>query len=144
MKKVGIVLMLALFVTACNKNQKAVNKLEGTWNATHFITTDLADGETTDIIASGYLNLEYTFEDCKLKKEEGCLLHAKNIVNPGGPSVTEIEYTYTISEDGTKMTWTRPSYSEEWNIESLSSKNFIISRDTPSGEDHVEIRWEKE
>lgn len=145
MKKIGLILMLGLFVTACSKDQRSVNKLEGTWNATHFIWTN-ADGSFSDEVENGYLNMEYTFEACKLKKEdEGCPLHAKNIINPDGPSVTELEYTYIISEDGTKMTWLDPySADDVWDIESLSNKNFIISQDIESGEAHLEIRWEKE
>lgn len=145
MKKIGLILMLGLFVTGCSKDQRSVNKLEGTWNATHFIWTNVGS-ESIDEVESGYLDFEYTFEACKLKKEdEGCALHAKNIINSGGPSVTDIEYTYIISEDGTKMTWIHSSYEDDvWDIESLTSKNFIISHNTPSGEAHVEIRWEKE
>lgn len=49
--KYGALLFLALGLIACNKDQRAVNRLEGTWNATKWEVSQ--DGLTLDLIALG-------------------------------------------------------------------------------------------
>lgn len=94
MKKITLALTLVLscviIFIACNKNQKVVNQLDGTWKI-EGVTEDGKAQPTTE-----YENTTYKFEKCKVKKGD-C---------PG--TVTEdgkaLAFTYRISDDGEKLT----------------------------------------
>lgn len=71
MKKILMIAAVALLAVACNKNQAAVKKLDGTWNATAYSVTD--GGVAVDLLSTGaVISSKVTFSDCKLKDDEFC------------------------------------------------------------------------
>ncbi len=77
-------LALVLFVAAsCNKDQKAVKTLTGSWELVS------QDGEAVPAEES----LTYTFDDCKLKNDEYCNLTIEDA------DTTEMA-SYKVTDDG--------------------------------------------
>lgn len=69
MRKVGLIVLLAGFMLACKKDQKAVNKLEGTWTADKWEVSE--GGITLDLIQlSGSATI--TFGGCDLESNQWC------------------------------------------------------------------------
>lgn len=66
----GLVL-LGVGLVSCNKNQKAVKKLDGEWTVTKFLTPNEETGELEDL-AAGDVKLSMEFGTCKLKDDEWC------------------------------------------------------------------------
>jgi len=64
MKHALFIPLIALVMVSCAKDQKAVNKLEGTWNATKWEVSD--GGLTLDLIALGG-SASIVFEGCDVK-----------------------------------------------------------------------------
>jgi len=85
-------LMLAVVISlaSCNKDQKAVNQLEGDWK----ITSLKVDGVAQP--SSDYENTTYTFEKCKVKNGD-----CPGKITEDGKS---FDFTYNVSEKGEKMT----------------------------------------
>jgi hypothetical protein len=100
MKKLLFVLTLglAVVVSSCNKDQASVKKLEGSWTATKFTTTD--GGVTYDFLADGGA-ASMTFEKCKLKTDEWC--GCTSTSSWGGFSFTDTDMVYRVTGDGTKL-----------------------------------------
>lgn len=100
MKKIALLALLAVVMVACSKNQRTVNKLDGTWDVTEFKVTE--DGITVDIIefSEGEFESQWTFEKCKLKDEEFCPFIS--VTSFGGEPDT---YTglFRVSEDGAEL-----------------------------------------
>ena len=114
MKKNLLVMLSFAFVllaVSCNKNQKAVKNLDGSWNLT------FQDGEKVEEDDK----LIYTFDNCKLKKDEYCTLTiednesketASYKVDDDGETLvlrdeydgTAVEYSGTITELTSTMT----------------------------------------
>ncbi len=69
MKRILLIAAIALLAAACNKDQKVVKILDGTWNATKW-TAEL-NGVTGDLLADGG-SAKYTFTKCKIKDGEFC------------------------------------------------------------------------
>ena len=87
---------IALIAVACNKNQAAVKKLDGTWKATAFTETN--DGVTFDWLESGFItSVTYIFDKCKLKDDEYCNLTTTIVFDFG--TVTEADL-YNVTNDG--------------------------------------------
>ena len=100
MKKLLMIAAIALMAVACNKNQAAVKKLDGKWKAT-IITTTIS-GITFDLIATGAIkSAEFTFENCKLKKDELCNATYTEI---NALDITTVDSSlYKVTEEGTKI-----------------------------------------
>lgn len=100
MKKIIIIASIALLAVACNKNQRAVNKLDGSWKATKWIASD---GYTSaDIIATGDLvEASMTFSSCKLKKDEWCTM-TSTFTLEGEPTISASQL-YRVSVDGSRL-----------------------------------------
>ena len=80
-----------LAVTACNKNQRVVKDLEGTWT----ITSYKLNG--AEFIGGG-LSATYQWNNCKVKNEDCSGVFT--VEYPGtSPDVTS--FTYNIKSDGT-------------------------------------------
>jgi len=94
MKKVLLVAVVALLAIACNKNQSAVKKLDGVWNVTKFATTD-SSGVSVDL--SSLIQMEYTFDGCKLKDNEYCNVSVKTTFFGQSDTQTSL---YTVKNDG--------------------------------------------
>jgi len=117
MKNLLTIIAVTLLFVACNKNQSAIKKLDGTWAATELVETDLETGLSYDRIALGE-TFKLTFSNCKLKDDEWCnsnsistldeLIFTANLLynvqNKGKQLITkvtptgEISDTYTIVE----------------------------------------------
>ncbi|WP_027419043.1 hypothetical protein [Crocinitomix catalasitica] len=74
---------LILIVAACNKDQKAVKTLDGSWELVK------VDGEAIEAEDE----VTYTFDNCKLRKEEYC-----NVTMTDAESTITEEYK--IEDDG--------------------------------------------
>jgi hypothetical protein len=85
-----------LIAVACNKNQAAVKKLDGTWKATSFTYTE--DGVTLDLLESGFItSVTYTFDNCKLKDDEFCNLTTTIVSDFGTDTEADL---YNVTNDG--------------------------------------------
>jgi len=73
MKKLLFFLSLTALIVACNKNQKAVKVLEGSWSADKMEVTYVVLGTslTKDIVGEGGSAI-FSFTRCKLKDVEWC------------------------------------------------------------------------
>lgn len=91
---------IALLAVSCSKDQKTVNRLDGTWKANRFfVTTDLGSG---DALALGVITeATYTFSDCKLKTDEWCT-GSSSITYAIGDKDTD-SYLYRVTEKGTVL-----------------------------------------
>jgi hypothetical protein len=90
MKKVTY-LMLALvvaFFVSCNKDQKVVKELDGTWTVTSATTNGVPD--------PSYDGAKYTFTKCKVKKED-----CDGTITV--PSFGTFPFTYKVTDKGTKL-----------------------------------------
>lgn len=100
MKKIVMIASIALWTIACNKNQRAVNKLDGSWEATKWVASD--GYSSADLIATGELvEANMTFSSCKLKKDEWCSL-TSTFTLAGEPTVNSSQF-YRVTVDGTKL-----------------------------------------
>jgi hypothetical protein len=86
---------------SCNKDQAAVKKLDGTWNASQMNFSE--SGLTFDLIGLGGTS-SFTFNNCKLKKDEWCS-GSNTLTMPellGGETETT-NYEYRVLGDGTQL-----------------------------------------
>ncbi|MCG8577000.1 MAG: hypothetical protein MI810_19120 [Flavobacteriales bacterium] len=103
MKRILMIAAIALVAVACNKNQQAVKKLEGTWDITKLefeqdlfgtpITVDLVD-----LGGSGSM----TFDGCKLKKDEWCNV-STTLHDPIQDTTITTVSLYRVTNDGTVL-----------------------------------------
>jgi hypothetical protein len=89
------VLLVAVTVIACSKNQKVVRQLDGEWKITEVKYNGVVDNVTD------YSKERYIFEKCKVEKG-ACPGKLKSEDPTKGPIT--FDFTYTISEKGTKIT----------------------------------------
>lgn len=94
MKRLLLVCAVGLIAVACNKNQKAVKKLDGVWEVTSIKYTE--DGTTEEGLIDGY-SATLTFDGCKLKKDEFCGL--TTVTSFGGDTETDTQ-VYRVVDDG--------------------------------------------
>jgi hypothetical protein len=120
MKTVKLLLLAAIITLAsCNKNQKVVNNLEGSWK----VTAETIDGVSTP--AADLPAATYTFENCKIKKGD-----CSGSISEDGKSTS---FTYNISDKGTTMTITAFGVSGTSEILEHSSSKFVW-KSTEDGE----------
>lgn len=97
MKNVKIGFLLLAFVafvfSSCNKNQRVVNDLEGTWTATSYKLNG------SEMIYPGGAVLTFSFNDCKVKNDD-CSGTVTADFGPGFGSDNST-FTYNIKSDGT-------------------------------------------
>lgn len=90
---------VGLIAVACNKNQAAVKKLDGTWNVTELKVTE--DGVTLDLIESGWVNsATIMFDGCKLKDDEFCTMTTTTTTDFGDDTESDV---YAVADDGTTL-----------------------------------------
>ena len=93
MKKLALFgLLVAAVVVSCSKEQKVVNKLEGTWKATSAQAEIL--GFELDVPLTDQ-NITYTFYECKVKKGSCDGIYVFN-------EFTD-DFVYTIGGEGTTI-----------------------------------------
>jgi hypothetical protein len=126
MKKVLFIAIIALFAISCNKNQRAVKKLSGKWEATKFASTD-SSGTTTDII--GLINVTYEFDNCKLKNDEYCNMTTTTTSNFFGVSTSTTQNDmYRVVDDGITLEIKNDSTSNSITIVELTNKNLKVKQ----------------
>ena len=124
MKKLLIVAVaFAGFVLfSCNKDQSAVNKLDGTWKVNKMEISDSTFG-SIDLIAFGG-SASYTFNKCKLKNDSWCT--GSNTVTILGATETT-EQIYRVTGDGTVLEFKdsdTSNYVSTLTISELTKKEF--------------------
>lgn len=128
MKKLLFAAVAATLVLAsCSKDQRAVNKMEGTWNVDKVEYAD-EDGSITDNDASG----SYTFNKCKLKKDDWCSGSAN--VTFGGATFSE-NFQYRVTNDGETVEMREDANDTEYDtatIVELDKKKTLTIRSTDS------------
>lgn len=133
MKKFAIAtgaLLIGVFaLTSCNKNQQVVKDLEGTWT----VTEETYDGVPAD--PETYQGTTYTFEACKVKKEDcdGVITYS----DPLKGTTVNTDFTYSISDKGEKITF-NISYvgvteTTVADIEESSDSKFVFSSTDETG-----------
>lgn len=92
MKNVLLVLSMAVFMVlaSCNKDQKAVKTLDGTW--------EVSTVNGFPVPASSEAYHKYTFSNCKLKDDEYCDVKYQD-------NYETSNFLYKVSEKGTKLTF---------------------------------------
>ncbi len=133
MKKIIMIAAIALLAVACNKNQAAVKKLDGTWKATSVKSTD--DGVTVELIGTFVTSYTFVFDGCKLKTDEFCNV-TSTIVTPFGTE-TEADL-YRVTEDGEKIEMKDDASSTTVNtatITDLTKSDCTLTMTEGSGED---------
>jgi uncharacterized lipoprotein YajG len=92
----------ALMLTSCNKDQSAINKMEGEWTvkSTQVFVNEVEVIDTTSGTSTDVTTI--TFEACKLADNEFC--NATLAVTSNGASFSTA-FKYNVTEDGEKMTW---------------------------------------
>jgi len=137
MKRILMIALIAVTAIACNKNQKAVKKLDGTWKVTQLIITQDAFSVTqTD------LDLTMTFHNCKLKNNEYCSLTTTLIDD----SVTKTSSMfYKVTSDGTILITaddTAGSENESMTIVELSKSQLTLQQ--TDGDLMFDLKLEKQ
>ncbi len=142
----SFLLLLSLSVVSCNKDQAAVKKLDGDWRATRLVLTINGAEAFSDVPTN---NPVYTFESCKLKKEEWCGGMIQGVEN-SVPTLTPI--FYKVSDDGETLvidTDFNPITTTDrasCTIEELSKTSLVFEfSETVDGDSyHYRIECEKE
>lgn len=136
MKRAFLLLTIIALVsiTSCNKNQRAVKKLDGKWEMISGQYTD-EDGTISFEKGGTFLTtLEMTFTNCKLKDNEWCNF-SWYIVQDG--DTDNISGLFKVTEDGAKLTLTDPvniglpGWTSEYTISELDKTNLIIEGGEP-------------
>ena len=107
MKKLLTIALLALIAFSCDKDQKVVKQLDGTWKATSYVVT--SDGVSEDYTTSG-LVFTMEFNDCKLKKDEFCNLR---ITQQYGSDVDIQDLEYRVEGNGSSLELREVQYPAE-------------------------------
>ncbi|HIP35707.1 MAG TPA: hypothetical protein EYG85_02520 [Crocinitomix sp.] len=93
--------VITIVVFSCDKNQKAVKRLDGNWKAIEVIETNGALAE--DLVSQGML-FTFNFSNCKLKNDEFCEYSLTTTDNTVGVNATTIEKGfYKVVNDGNTM-----------------------------------------
>lgn len=120
MKKALLLCMITvLFFAGCNKDQKAVKRLDGYWQVTEItvdgtvIQSKLLEEELSNFIMKDSIAdftgiTSYSFQECKVKKDNcdgtmyGTVMDSSVIKLSG----LDFPFTYTISDKGGKIDFT--------------------------------------
>lgn len=135
MKKLLFVACVVLVMVSCNKNQKAVKKLGGTWLVTKYEITD--NNETKDYIPL-LKEMKLTFDNCKLKDNEYCIISSKEVALNG--DVEEDSDVYTVKQDGTVLEIGIDSNASTIKITELTKTNCVLDWTEDSLIAHIEMK----
>lgn len=134
-KKIGLVVVFAIFILGCSKQKRAVNKLEGDWIATHYIV--YFPSGTIDYISQEGWTLEYTFDKCKVEGENyACSVKERKTIPDGAGEtlITARDFIWQINDEGTEINWYfYPTGDYTWQIVSLDRQSAIFSIQKDSG-----------
>ena len=142
MKKVFMIAAVALIAVACNKNQSAVKKLDGTWEATEINYSE--DGATVDLLEEGIVtSATYIFDGCKLKDDEFCSLTTTFVTIVGSGTESDL---YNVIDDGETLQTKDDASSETINaitIDELTRSTLVLSQIDEDG-NKTETKMEKQ
>lgn len=129
MKKVLFSGILLLTLLACNKDQKAIKKMDGNWNATKYKITDSDPDFTFSIdFASGEgVSYSASYDECKLKDDEWCTYTETQTIL-GDPDT--FSGFYRVTKDGTVLELKDTEAStdiEAWDIVELSKDEIKLN-----------------
>jgi hypothetical protein len=125
MKRLIIITSLLILATACNKNQSAVQKLNGSWSATNYEVTE--NGTTSDYLEIG-LDFDFHFDNCKLQKNDYCQI--TTTVSNNLTSNSEIKL-YRVINDGMTLEIKDPIITENiitYRIDKVSSQKVKLEK----------------
>lgn len=94
MKKLLMIAVIALIAVSCDKNQKAVKNLDGNWKVTSYLVK--SDEFSFDAVTFG-LDVEMSFDNCKLKDDEFCMV---TLTAKEDDETTKETTLYRVIEDG--------------------------------------------
>ena len=105
MKKILMIAAVALLAVACNKNQAAVKKLDGIWDATSIRYSSGA--VSYEAIPEFIESQSFSFDGCKLKDDEWCntvvtTKYGESTPFIGGETFAD-SAKYNVTDDGTKL-----------------------------------------
>ncbi len=134
----------AFAFTACNKDQRVVNRLEGDWKVTSvkFYVNNVIDNSFT---LDPNETILLTFDDCKLKSDDWCNVVTKSTSN--GQTQTE-NGIYQVTDDGEKIildddgSITSTDDRVTANITESSKKSFKFSWSEMDGSDTYKYEYE--
>lgn len=112
-----VVLALVLILSACSKEQQALNKLEGKWNYTKITVLGFA----IDLAQLGYTNASIEFVKCDSKQTQLCT----GVINLNG---TPAAFTYDMASDGKSVKVIEAGgTTSTYKIVKLDKSNFVYS-----------------
>jgi hypothetical protein len=136
MKRLFMIVTVALLAVACNKNQSAVKKLDGEWDVTKMLITE--DGKSIDIIGLG-ASSTMSFQACKLKDNEYCDMSVTTTFD--GDTGTETG-VFKVTEDGTKLVQAESDTSSNtttMDIVELSNSNASLFYTEDGGTTEIDL-----
>lgn len=110
-KPILYLLISLLFLTACNKDQDTINKLDGIWK---LVQQEGYVNEKLDTSLSTIGNITYQFDGCALNKNDLC--SGREIQTSSIGAITT-EFKYRIIEAGTQISF---DYDEELLLDNFS------------------------
>ena len=131
MKKILMIVAIAVLAVACNKNQKAVKQLDGTWNVTSWM--DTWDGASEEYIEDGY-SMTMLFNNCKLKDDEFCDVVLTEV---SGSESDSYAMEYRVAGYGTSLELRDTDYPSELTylkIEEFTKENLTLVADYGDGD----------
>ncbi len=140
MKRFFLMSVVALLMVACNKNQKVVKQLDGTWKATSYLVT--WDGEVEEYLVDGY-GLTWDFDNCKLKDDEFCTIQWTETYD-GDTDIMVLEYR--VAGYGTSLELRELDYPSDLiylKIVEQTKESLIVEIDEGDG-DKTKLTFEKE
>lgn len=131
MKKILMIVAIAVLAVACNKNQKAVKQLDGTWNVTSWM--DTWDGASEEYIEDSY-SMTMLFNNCKLKDDEFCDVVLTEV---SGSESDSYAMEYRVAGYGTSLELRDTDYPSELTylkIEEFTKENLTLVADYGDGD----------
>ena len=125
MKHLIFITTLLILATACNKNQSAVQKLNGNWTAINYEVTE--NDSTSDYIEIG-LDFDFHFDNCKLQKNDYCQI--TTTISNNMTSDSDIKL-YRVIDDGMTLEIKDPIVAENtitYSIDKISSQKVKLEK----------------
>lgn len=135
-----MIVAVALITVACNKDQKAVKRLDGTWNATSYLET--YNGTSEEYIVDGF-QFKMAFDNCKLKDDEFCSIIMTETYDGSSFSYA---MEYRVVAGGTSLELRgldSPSELTNFKIEEFKKDKLVLLLDEGDG-DTITLTMEKE
>ncbi len=113
-----VALALILLLSACSKEQQALNKLEGKWRYSKITVL----GFSIDLAQLGYTDASIEFEKCDSKKTQLC----SGTINLSGSAPTV--FTYDMASDGKSVKVIEAGgITAVYKITKLEKSNFVYT-----------------